>query len=339
MAPNSMNYQTPLTKITFIQRSWAYVVLSSKSQTVHLIHFSAVDFLTGQQHSGPFSEPMLQNYYLALDCLKYLDHEDSWHLKDDEGRNIIYKRSFSQYVVAAWYEHLIRTQQYRHQIQPQLMSFFHVPNPNWDNWRQQYEASQATPSGSSGSEGDDPPVRIVPGGRMYYAALFGLREVAEYLHNREMAGIDDVGGFYGNPVQAASRNGNIDALVFLMGHVYQSPMMQDPKKTGFTPLHSAVRLGNIKMVKVLLQNGADYSVATEDGNTPLHISALHGHTEIFKLLLDAGADAKSTNSHGSTALHYGAFGRHVEICQLLLGVGADHTVADKKWFNCSTCCS
>ena len=56
------------------------------------------------------------------------------------------------------------------------------------------------------------------------------------------------------------------------------------------PLYLAAMKGHIEVVKLLLDKGADISVAHADGWTPLNAAATRGHLEVVKLLLDKGAD-------------------------------------------------
>lgn len=47
-----------------------------------------------------------------------------------------------------------------------------------------------------------------------------------------------------------------------------------------TPLHVASRLGNVDIVMLLLQHGADVDATTKDLYTPLHIAAKEGQEEV-----------------------------------------------------------
>lgn len=49
-----------------------------------------------------------------------------------------------------------------------------------------------------------------------------------------------------------------------------------PNKWGNTPLHRAVEFGFDNVVKILNENGAMVSVASNDGWTPLHYAAYKG---------------------------------------------------------------
>lgn len=51
-----------------------------------------------------------------------------------------------------------------------------------------------------------------------------------------------------------------------------------------TPLHVASRLGNVDIVMLLLQHGAQPGATTKDLYTPLHIAAKEGQEEVRGLL-------------------------------------------------------
>lgn len=57
-----------------------------------------------------------------------------------------------------------------------------------------------------------------------------------------------------------------------------------------TPLMIAAQVGNYKIVKVLLQYGADPTTVTSAGDTALSIGARHHDERMIKLLIDYGAD-------------------------------------------------
>lgn len=48
-----------------------------------------------------------------------------------------------------------------------------------------------------------------------------------------------------------------------------------------TPLHIASRLGNVDIVMLLLQHGADVDTTTKDMYTALHIAAKEGQDEVM----------------------------------------------------------
>jgi ankyrin repeat protein len=102
-------------------------------------------------------------------------------------------------------------------------------------------------------------------------------------------------------------------------------------------LYDAVMKGCRKIVKVLLQHGADVNTRDEGGRTALHFSArgedigFHGGEyvddnvkgEIAKLLVSVGADVNAESDTGITALHIAAEQGWVKLIEAILECNAD----------------
>ena len=78
---------------------------------------------------------------------------------------------------------------------------------------------------------------------------------------------------------------NAEAVKILLAHDksivnYQSDI------DGWTPIDDAVLKGNIQIVKILLENGADPRVANFKNETPIDMATKFGKGEIVKLLRD-----------------------------------------------------
>jgi len=69
-----------------------------------------------------------------------------------------------------------------------------------------------------------------------------------------------------------------------------------------TPLYIACILGNIKMVKLLIKNGASVN-AIHEGYSLLHERNVHTSIPLIKVLLSAGIDITRTKPNGDTILH------------------------------------
>ena len=97
---------------------------------------------------------------------------------------------------------------------------------------------------------------------------------------------------------------------------------------GYTPLHLAVFLKQYKIVKMLLEAGADIEAPVcPDGSTPLMLAALYGDAEMVRLLLNKGANAQAVTGgercweemyKGKTALDFARHGGHADCIELLI---------------------
>ncbi len=92
--------------------------------------------------------------------------------------------------------------------------------------------------------------------------------------------------------------------------------------TEWTPLLSAVVVGNLEAIKVLLAAGGDVNAKNVYGSIPLH----HSTYDVALLLLESGADVNAVSKKGWTPLHSAAFFGRTKTVQLLLDRGAKHDV-------------
>ena len=62
--------------------------------------------------------------------------------------------------------------------------------------------------------------------------------------------------------------------------------MDDPRNTGETPLYLAAMLGNLEIMQILIDHGADVNRHSSDGSFPLYVAARQERYEAVRLLLD-----------------------------------------------------
>ena len=111
--------------------------------------------------------------------------------------------------------------------------------------------------------------------------------------------------------------------------ILQRPQNPDARdRDGWPALHFAAQVGTASCMELLLESRSDLEIrATEDGSTALHCAVFNGNPKVVKVLLDAGADRNSALQGGKTALHLATQGGHLEIAQLLLDAGAEKNSA------------
>jgi ankyrin repeat protein len=102
--------------------------------------------------------------------------------------------------------------------------------------------------------------------------------------------------------------------------------MQSGEAVHSTALCAAAARGRLEAARLLLDGGADPSLAAGDGSlehgvTPLMAAALHGQLEAARLLLERGADPSLTSSNGLTPLMVAATNGQLEMLRLLLALG------------------
>uniref|UniRef100_A0A8D2IPD0 Poly [ADP-ribose] polymerase n=1 Tax=Varanus komodoensis TaxID=61221 RepID=A0A8D2IPD0_VARKO len=99
-----------------------------------------------------------------------------------------------------------------------------------------------------------------------------------------------------------------------------------PPSPGSTPLHLAAGYNRIKIVRRLLQHGADVHAKDKGDLVPLHNACSYGHYEVTELLVKHGASVNAMDLWQFTPLHEAASKNRVEVCSLLLSYGADPTL-------------
>jgi uncharacterized protein len=116
---------------------------------------------------------------------------------------------------------------------------------------------------------------------------------------------------------------------------------------GATPLYRAIKSTDLTAIRLLMDHGANPSIATNDGSTPLMVAAGLGArrggeedvvekagradpVEAAKLFVEAGADVNALNDDGNTAMHYAAQTGANRMVEFLANHGARFDVKNKQ---------
>jgi ankyrin len=145
------------------------------------------------------------------------------------------------------------------------------------------------------------------------------------------------------PLHFASDHGKLEIVLLLLDHNAEVNAETDQ---GEKPLHNASHCEYssqedcVRVAQLLLDRGADVNTRCNDHQTPLHIASYFGNLEVVRLLLDYGADteANAEGNMGEKPLHNVSNGKYksqedgVCVAQLLLERGANvNTRRNDHW--------
>eukprot|EP00743_Colponemidia_sp_Colp-15_P005548 GILK01005968.1.p1 GENE.GILK01005968.1~~GILK01005968.1.p1 ORF type:complete len:550 (+),score=89.42 GILK01005968.1:52-1650(+) len=99
---------------------------------------------------------------------------------------------------------------------------------------------------------------------------------------------------------------------------------------GFTCLHFASFRGDMELLRVLMETGANVQIKNKQGLSALHVAAQGNQPAALALLLQMGLSLNDTDDKGSTPLHWATFLRSELAVHYLLSWGADPNQADSE---------
>jgi ankyrin repeat protein len=183
---------------------------------------------------------------------------------------------------------------------------------------------------ATGNMGEKPLHKVSYGKYRYQED--GVR-VAQLLFDRG-AEVNTRGKDDWTPLHRASYYGNVEIVRLLLDH--GADLDAATGNMGEKPLHQ-VSYGKyrsqedgVRVAQLLFDRGADVNTRGKDDWTPLHLASYYGNVEIVRLLLDHGADLDAaTGNKGEKPLHKVTYGKYrsqedgVRVAQLLLDRGTD----------------
>ncbi|KAL7815985.1 ankyrin repeat-containing domain protein [Trichoderma aethiopicum] len=130
-----------------------------------------------------------------------------------------------------------------------------------------------------------------------------------------------------------SCHGSINAARLILSMPGIDPMAEDPR--GWTPITLAASYGHARLIKVLVDNGADVRSPTRSGWSPINVACSHGSIEVARLLLEGyGASMESDDENGWSALRSASVFGHAHIICYLIRRGADISERSATGWTC-----
>jgi ankyrin repeat protein len=122
-------------------------------------------------------------------------------------------------------------------------------------------------------------------------------------------------------IHKAAKEGDFETVKKLLA---QDPKLVDSvNQLEQTPLSIASYMGHEKIVRLLLDKGADIKKVDRFGSTALHMASLAGKDKIVALLLDKGADMTARAYNGKIPMQLAFEGDHTNVVEVLIKQGVD----------------
>jgi ankyrin repeat protein len=138
----------------------------------------------------------------------------------------------------------------------------------------------------------------------------------------------------GSALYQAALAGNLEILKLLLD---KGANVNAQLGGGETILHVMATNGRAAIVKLLLENHANIEARDRFGLTPLMVTAQNDQVEAARQLLDAGAQIEARDTHGETAMHLAAHRASTAVLSVLLDRGAPIEARDNDGFTPLIC--
>ena len=144
--------------------------------------------------------------------------------------------------------------------------------------------------------------------------------------SKDPAKINERNEFGYSPLHMAVREGEIEIVKYL---VSQGADVNVKDVFNETPLYEAVSLGKIEIVKYLVFRGSSINTKNIRKESPLHIAVKENRLDIAKFLVSRGAEVNTKDNNGESLLHEAVYQGDLELVSYLISQGAEVNVHDK----------
>ncbi|XP_067669576.1 uncharacterized protein [Haliotis asinina] len=164
--------------------------------------------------------------------------------------------------------------------------------------------SLAMPTSSEASLTASSVERVVQvGGMLHTACLHGHLPVVELLVTQFQSSVELHDDYGNTPLTIAAKHGHCNIVKFLIDHGAKGNMWHQMKKMA---IHEACENGRTEVVKVLLtawRRLVNIIGPAPDDRFPIHYACASKEPKLVKLLVEKGADPKCVDSNNNTAFH------------------------------------
>lgn len=159
---------------------------------------------------------------------------------------------------------------------------------------------------------------------LYWAALFNQQDSLSTLLALHDININQGREDGETALIVAARMGNIKVVQMLIDSKANVDIgyLLDVK-----PIYIAVQQGHLDVATYLLTHGANINAATNAGMTPIYNASHNGYLKVVKYLLTQGANVNSIMNNGTTPIYIASENGHLEVLKYLLNQNGNVKIA------------
>jgi ankyrin repeat protein len=263
-----------------------------------IAHFSVQEYLRSdrirQQKAARFAiQSESANIEMAQICLVYLLDPVLSSGALDEEK--LRKFPFARFAAMYWYDHYQNSLAEQPKIESLLSRMFLCFTDCFATWIQLHDVDH--PWGDAIRRMND------IGSPIYYAALLGLESIVQRI------------------ITVATHDGMLSAKLNARGGLHG------------TALQAASYNRHAKVVRLLLEGGADANVQCGSIGNALQAASCMGHQCVVKMLLEQGTDVNAQGGHYGSALHAASMIGSRDIVHMLLDKGANVNIQSGVFSN------
>lgn len=302
---------------------------AKKEQTLiaRIAHFSVQEYLQSerilQQGSKSFAmQSAPANKEIAHICLVYLlEPSLSAGIFDVANTSL----HFAHFAARHWFDHYAGSEEGQADVEPLVLELLAENRAAFVTWIKLHDMDQTLNMKKKNRLYTGPESAIAES--LYYAALLGLEFV---IHSLLKCDIEDTRkasdainthlGFCGNALQAASANGHEKVVKLLLD---KGANINAQGGVYGNSLQAASANGHEKVVKLLLDKHAYINIRGGQYHSALQAALVRNHKRVVQLLLDKGANTNAQGGYYGSALQTAVIHCDEEVVQLLLDKGAN----------------
>ena len=297
------------------------VVDDQGSKIVQFSHFSVKEFLTSDRLLTS-EDGNIRHYYIPLDAAHTILAHACLTVLLQLDKNVNKKRlatfPLAFYAARHWADHA-KFDGVASRAKLAMEQLFNPSEPYFTGWTWIYDMDRDR---FRQSIDELPEHRSAPEATaLYYAALCGFSELADYLISTHGEDVNIRCGTFGTPLHAASYKGHLETVRILLDRGLDMDATD-----GFldkTPLSLANDHGYLEVMRLLLDYGANADVQYDCWGLLSHYASYRGETEVIRLLMQHKSDVNAISPRVNwTPLHFASSFGHAKVADVLLGHGA-----------------